>query len=68
MNIEALEKATGRTSTDAEKAEITTKTQRVWQWTFLILGLEHPNVVGTINSLTPEGPGKIKSVVEALSA
>ncbi len=68
LNIEALEKVTGRTFTAAEKEEITTKTQHAWRWTFLVSGLEHPNVAKIVGALTTEGPGKIKGVVEALSA
>ena len=68
LNIEALEKVMGRTFKAGEKEEITTKTQRAWRWTFLVSGLEHPNVVRTVGVLTTEGPGKIKGVVEALSA
>lgn len=36
LNIETLEKATGRRFTKAEKEEITTKTQHAWRWTFLV--------------------------------
>ena len=68
LNIEALEKVTGRTFTAAEKEEITTKTQRAWRWTFLVSGLQHPNVVKAIGELTTLGPGKIEGVAEALSA
>ena len=68
LNIEALEKVTGRTFTAAEKEEITTKTQRAWRWTFLVSGLEHPNVVKAIGELTTLGPGKIEGVTAALSA
>ena len=68
LNIEALEKVTGRTFTAAEKEEITTRTQHAWRWTFLVSGLEHPNVAKIVGALTTEGPGKIKDVVEALSA
>ena len=68
LNIEALEKVTGRTFTAAEKEEITTKTQRAWRWTFLVAGLEHPNVVKTVGELTTQGQEKIKGVAEALSA
>ena len=68
LNIEALEKVTGRTFTAAEKEEITTKTQRAWRWTFLVSGLEHPNVVKAIGELTTLGPGKIAGVAAALSA
>jgi hypothetical protein len=68
LNIEALEKATGRTFTAAEKEEITKETQHAWRWTFLVSGLEHPNVVAGVGALTKEGLGKVKAVVEALSA
>jgi hypothetical protein len=68
LNIETLERATGRRFTEAEKEEITTKTQRAWRWTFLVSGLEHPNFVRLVKELTKEGPGKIKGAAEALSA
>jgi hypothetical protein len=68
MNIEALERASGRTFTDAEKEEITTYTQRAWRWTFLVSGLQHPNIVRAIGELTSEGSAKIENVAAALSA
>ena len=68
LNIEALEKVTGRTFTAAEKEEITTNTQRACRWTFLVSGLQHPNIVKAIGELTTSGPGKIEGVVAALSA
>ena len=68
MNIEALEKATGRMFSDAEKQEITTETQRACRWTFLVSGLQHPNIVRAVGELTSEGSGKIEGVAAALSA
>ena len=68
MNIEALERASERTFTDAEKEEITTYTQRAWRWTFLVSGLQHPNIVRAIGELTSEGSAKIENVAAALSA
>ena len=68
LNIETLQNVTGRRFTEAEKEEITTKTQRAWRWTFLVSGLEHPNFVKLVNELTTEGPEKIKSAAKALSA
>ena len=68
LNIEALERATGRTFTAAEKEEITTNTQRACRWTFLVSGLQHPNIVKAIGELTTSGPGKIEGVAAALSA
>ena len=68
MNIDALERATGRTFTADEKEEITTNTQRAWRWTFLVSGLQHPNIVRAIGELTTSGPAKVEGVAAALSA
>ena len=68
FNIEALQKATGRAFTDAEKEEITANTQRAWRWTFLVSGLQHPNIVRAVGELTEEGSAKIEGVAAALSA
>ena len=68
MNLDALEAATGRVFTEAERAEITAKTLHAWRWTFLVSGLEHPNVVRLVEEITEEGPAKLRSVAQALSA
>ncbi len=68
MNIDALEVATGRDFMAAERAEISTETLRAWRWTFLVSGLQHPNIVRLIDEITVEGPAKIRGVAEALSA
>jgi hypothetical protein len=68
MNIDALEVATGRTFTVAEQAEITAETLKAWRYTFLVSGLEHPNVVKMLTEITVEGPGKFHAVAQALSA
>ena len=68
LNIEALEKVTGRTFTAADREEITTETQRAWRWTFLVSGLQHPNIVKAVSELTTLGPEKVAGVAAALSA
>jgi hypothetical protein len=68
MNIDALQVATGRVYTEAERQEISAKTLRAWRWTFLVSGLEHPNVVKLTAEITEEGPAKIRNVAQALSA
>jgi hypothetical protein len=67
MNIDALEIATGRLFTEAERQEISAKTLYAWRWTFLVSGLQHPNVVKMVAEITDEGPSKLRSVTEALS-
>jgi len=68
MNIDALEQVTGRRFSEEERSEIAAKTLRAWRYTFLVSGLEHPNVVRVVGEITSEGPGKVRAVVQALSA
>jgi hypothetical protein len=68
LNIDALEVATGRSFTATERDEITAETLKAWRYTFLVSGLEHPNVVKMLNEITDEGPAKVRAVAEALSA
>jgi hypothetical protein len=68
LNIDALEVATGRVFTQPEREEISAQTLRAWRWTFLVSGLEHPNVVRLVEEITQAGPAKIRSVAQALSA
>jgi len=68
LNIDALQVATGRIFSNAERDEITAKTLHAWRWTFLVSGLEHPNVVKLVGEITNEGPAKFLAVAEALSA
>ncbi len=68
MNIDALETATGRAFTAAERAEIFAQTLRAWRYTFLVSGLEHPNVVRLVEEITTEGPEKLRCAAKALSA
>jgi hypothetical protein len=68
MNIATLEATTGRVFTEAERTEITAHTLKAWRYTFLVSGLEHPNVVKLVGEITVEGPAKIRAAAEALSA
>lgn len=68
MNVDALEIAAGRVFTQLEREEISAKTLRAWRWTFLVSGLEHPNVTRLVAQITHQGPGKMRSVAQALSA
>jgi hypothetical protein len=68
MNIDALEAVTSRVFTEAERDEIRGETLRAWRWTFLVSGLEHPKVIKLVQEITNEGPAKIRSVAQALSA
>ena len=67
LDLQSLERATGRTLRDEEKAEIKQHTQRAYRWTFLVSGLEHPNFVKIVGELTAEGQGKLRAAAKSLS-
>ena len=68
LDIDALQAATGRTFSDAERNEIRTHQQRSYRWTFLVSGLEHPNFVSIVEQLTMAGTKRIAEAATALSA
>jgi hypothetical protein len=68
LDIESLEKRSGRTFTDAERQEIRTHQQRAYRWTFLVSGLQHPKFVGIVEQLTDGGSKKIAAAARALAA
>jgi len=68
LDIDALQAATGRTFTEAERDEIRTHQKRAYRWTFLVSGLEHPNLVAIVEQLTASGADKIAQAATALSA
>ena len=69
MNIDALESRHRPASSQRRSARRSApKRCSAWRWTFLVSGLEHPNVVKLVGELTTQGPAKIRSVAEALSA
>ena len=67
-DIDALETATARVFSEAERDEITAETLKAQRYTLLVAGLEHPNVVKLVEEIMVEGSAKIGAVAEALSA
>jgi hypothetical protein len=68
LNLDALQVATGRSYTAAERQEMREQTLRAWRWTFLVSGLEHPRVVQLVEDITAAGPAKFRAAAAALSA
>jgi hypothetical protein len=68
LDIETLEKRSGRTFTDAEREEIRTLQQRAYRWTFLVSGLQHPKFIGIVEQLTTAGRPKIDAAAQTLAA
>jgi hypothetical protein len=68
LDLEALETASGRTFSDAEREEIRTAQRRSYRWTFIVSGLRHPNFVKLVEGLTSDGAAKLDAAARALSA
>jgi hypothetical protein len=68
LDIDALERRTGRTFTDAERSEIRSAQQHAYRWTFLVSGLEHPKFTQIVAELTTTGSEKVAAAASALAA
>jgi hypothetical protein len=68
LDIESLQRATGRTFAEHERAEIKRSIQRAYRWTFLVSGLRHPTFVKIVGELTETGPRRLETAAVALSA
>jgi hypothetical protein len=68
LDIEALEHATSRNFTAAEKDEIRDAQRRAYRWTFIVSGLEHPRFTEIVDAVTLEGRDKIDAAAQALAA
>ncbi len=68
LDIDTLEKATGRTFSSEEKEEISTHQRKAYRWTFLVSGLDHPNFAKIVDELTGAGGQKIAEAASALAA
>lgn len=68
LDIDALQRASGRTFTDHERDEIRTHQRSAYRWTFLVSGLQHPNFVRIVEQLTTTGAAKITTAARSLAA
>jgi hypothetical protein len=68
LDIDALQAATERHFTEAERDEIRTHQRRAYRWTLLVSGLEHPNFVRIVEQLTTHGAQKVAAAARALAA
>jgi hypothetical protein len=67
LDIESLQRATGRTFAKHECLDIKTNIQRAYRWTFLVSGLTHPTFVKIVGELTDQGRRRLETAAEALS-
>jgi hypothetical protein len=67
LDLESLARATRRTFSEDEKAEIKTAQRRAYRWTFLLSGMTHPNFKKSLGELTGEGAGRVEALAKAIS-
>jgi hypothetical protein len=68
LDLTALEAASGRKLSDAEKKEISTAQLRSYRYTFLVSGLQHKNLQATVGHISPGAVESLKAMATQLSA
>ncbi|WP_394820783.1 diiron oxygenase [Pendulispora albinea] len=67
LDVETLERHTGRSFSAAERSEIEAAQISSYRHTFLVAGAEHPNFVKAVGELSAEGRERIAAVARALN-
>jgi len=67
LDLESLQKATGRTLSSDEKAEIVKAQTHAYRWTFLLSGMTHPNFDKSLRELTPQGHARVAQLAKAIA-
>jgi hypothetical protein len=67
LDIESLQRATGRTFTSEERASITEKQTKAYRWTFLLSGMTHPNFDRSLRELSVQGHERVGQLARAIA-
>jgi hypothetical protein len=67
LDIESLQRATGRTFTAEEKATITQEQTKAYRWTFLLSGMTHPNFDRSLRELSAQGHERVSQLARAIA-
>ena len=67
LDVESLQRATGRVFGDRDAAEIRQNVQRAYRWTFLVSGLTHPSFARIVGELTRRGAQQIDAAAATFS-
>jgi hypothetical protein len=62
FNLDNLQRSTGRTLSESERAEFLTRQHQALRWTFLGSGMTHPNFQATLERLAPPLRQRIEEV------
>jgi hypothetical protein len=67
LDLESLQRATGRTFTSEEKAEIEQAQARAYRRTFLLSGMTHPNFDKSLRELSARGHERVGQLARAIA-
>jgi len=67
LDIESLQRATGRTFTVEGKAAITQEQTKAYRWTFLLSGMSHPNFDRSLRELSAQGHERVSQLARAIA-
>jgi hypothetical protein len=67
FDLEAFERATGRTLTVSERERFVAVQTQANRWTYLGSGMTHPNFLATLQSLLPEARERVEQIVPLFS-
>ena len=62
FDLEAFERATGRTLSEAERAEFIAHQHQANRWTYLGSGMTHPRFLATLEKLSPAQKARIEEI------
>ena len=62
FDLEAFERATGRTLTASEREKFVEVQTQANRWTYLGSGMTHPNFQATLQSLLPEARERVEQI------
>lgn len=65
LDLAAFERATGRTLTDGERAELLAVQRQANRWTYLGSGMTHPEFLRTVGALLPAARERLAEVAPA---
>ena len=68
LDLQSLERALGRTFSDADKRAIRAAQQAAYRQTFLVWGMTHPSFDKALRELSPAGHARVAELVRALSS
>ena len=67
LNLDAFEKATGRTLSEDERAALAEQQHQALRWTYLGSGMTHPKFVATLAAISPAARDRIAEIAPAFS-